>query len=1802
MAYESPFKKDKNNVSNRAVYKGPDTVESVKKQEAQAQPSTSGYVSPFKSAPKQESFDMKTSVQNAKDASKPQTAKKKGWFTKVLDFEHGVAESIANNFIAPIAEPVIQLPGAIKGLAKDSAAAKASQENLRKINENLKQRKGESALTRSNDVIASKKVGLTAGDFWQGGLQTGAGFANFVYGGVIGTIGQAAVDAYHGVTKTKGERKALPGLMGQEAPTVQSSFDQRRAQGMDKSTALGMAVGDIAANVLVVTGLVREVRTAPETFKNLRVFRSTDKTIVKGSDLVKAAAGKEVSPKKAAAIQEIEQSPAYLAMDAKVRSFAKSKGFTVESTKSTRWADMLGITPETGTSITVGKPNFFTGSKTPIGALAPKETTLAPGMTDVPVETSLTAKPPEQAPAIEIPKPTPKERLGEATIDLRDAAKQKQDAQLQLQKASSSIAEAPAENLQAIAPDAKPQVGGWIQDPNGHVYQITDTPDGAFKVKNPTTGVEKVTTLKSLQDNGFMKLKDGAEPPKAEPKPDAIAAATEQLRAAEAAERDARVRQQQAKNDLKVVETPTDGQYTKRGAALRKNTKTGEKFIRLETETLKRKFADKAWTKPEVEGTKPLPEKTFRTFDEFKKFVVEHERVHSEMKQLPKESLGAYETRVNDVALARLSFGKASHVRPLSFDGVITKAIDQLKSGDVVVSKQGTWRLGKEVTPDGAKWRTWEATDLKTGKDVKVDQRQMIAQKMGVIVKRMENMPGTGERPGGERTSSIPGGTATVKESGKVIRVTQKEYESIIKREESQPVDTRVEGGQLTNRISPNAEQVRYEIVKEEGNLRKQNSILPEESSADYQARIKEEARQNVVHKIQKVKVQREYAADMEKAGEQVKVRIEKSATETPKVKGEAKPVEAKITIRESKRGFRKLNKMREWLKGKMNPYSKLSESQKKVFLEDMRVRTRGVYEANASIEGNPLADIPKRDQWQAVKDYQAGRPSPYRAVIKEMFDFLHGETKRLGLEVEYRKDYLPQRWADTEKKIKTAAVNKLVDENGMTRQAAQDYVDGKLTLDPEQASRMKLNPSFTHERVFSSYEEGMKYGLTPATTSPLEMYAMYVDELASTNANKLFRDRLLKEGMMKDASSSPQGWVSVDAFQRGMYAPKEVAYILNGRYAKLNDILRVTSSASRYGIEIALSAGIPFTPMNYLSMTYTTLGLLRGDVKVLNSFFRSFSDTAGKRWLNEPVQKTALIELIDRNINLTQQVGNVSSMFSKFSTAAKAKNWGSMMSTIWEKAWNKKTFESFLPQYQLDSYIRMRDSFIKEGIDPTIAKDYAAESMLKVFGKEADTGRTKTTEAVLSSIFFAPRFRESMVNIVGNAIQAFGTKRFSVVDGIKIENPVYRASRHLATGIVTWYALNNLLNYKLNGNFMWDNPEGKEMKLRVPLPNGRIGYVDILPSIATLPRNMFVGTKEMLAGDAAKAARAYSAALSMPMRIGMNLITNRDNFGKPIYLSAIEAARTKQTPDDTAAAIMKYAQFVIRQINHPYVQGAWDLYMGTDENGKPTQMDTVLSKMLEAPATFTDKTKEQQAIAYNAVDDLVRSLAFYMPEHQPEVIKAELMKYPKEIRDIMLSSGAWQSTNLKVGEYNLTDAELKKWKAGPHPVKLIKTASSKIDTSEDNIFFYTEGPLKGKEKALWERIGLTVAAFSKDPKNTFKAVTGQERIRKFRRGIVVLERKNDIRKRLGVDDKSLQVDHILPIAFGGDNTTQNLQAVSIAYNQRKGVADNYVLDLYESGKIGEKEAIRMATDPTLWEKVYREFTPEQLKKYTYGE
>ena len=121
----------------------------------------------------------------------------------------------------------------------------------------------------------------------------------------------------------------------------------------------------------------------------------------------------------------------------------------------------------------------------------------------------------------------------------------------------------------------------------------------------------------------------------------------------------------------------------KEKAWARYNRKEG--VVYLDESELRKRFKDKAWTKPKVKGVKALPEGQFKTLDEWRNFVTRHEFAHAKYPQQEGESKADYENRINQLALAVDERGQ-DIIDETAAVGKVSTALAHELAGHVVIN------------------------------------------------------------------------------------------------------------------------------------------------------------------------------------------------------------------------------------------------------------------------------------------------------------------------------------------------------------------------------------------------------------------------------------------------------------------------------------------------------------------------------------------------------------------------------------------------------------------------------------------------------------------------------------------------------------------------------------------------------------------------------------------------------------------------------------------------------------------------------------------------------------------------------------------------------------------------------------------------------------------------------------------------------------------------------------------------------------------------------------------------------------
>lgn len=878
----------------------------------------------------------------------------------------------------------------------------------------------------------------------------------------------------------------------------------------------------------------------------------------------------------------------------------------------------------------------------------------------------------------------------------------------------------------------------------------------------------------------------------------------------------------------------------------------------------------------------------------------------------------------------------------------------------------------------------------------------------------------------------------------------------------------------------------------------------------------------------------------------------------------------------------------------------------------------------------NILADVSTKKRGVIDMDaYEAGTLPPEQSKrIRDFFDTAFKAAQELDPDIRHVENYLPHIWNNTPKEFDEAVLKKLK-AHGATQAEIEKYLVQHQTLDDATAKRLGVAPFFTKERFFTSYKEGESYGLLRQYGHVAGTAGAYIRDLQIKKGARKFIDGLKEQGAIVQAGNQKNDWIrlheGIVPGKQAWYAEPKLGKFLNDAFDPINGIvdstLQKTGTIAKNVQEFPLSAGIPRTPTNFFTWAQAYLALAKGlggspssTTSFMKAYVRAHFTQKTINWFKGPEQRAALLKLARFGMETGHRIGNFDDLYTPFTKL----NWGDDLGLrkrfaptqkasvtggrVWQKVWSEKTFGGLMTMWQTDSFIHAQKQLVKRGMSPAAADRLAFEQIKNGFGLITQSGRSQNVENAMRTLFLAPKYREGILNVLVNVAKSYTTE---------IRNPAFKPNRQLLRGAVVIFTLANVVNYLKNGHFMHDNPPDKKFSIKIPIPGEQSMYIPIFPGVVSMPKNFIMGANFIRQGKWQEAERAYMSFASIALNAGLQVATNKDAFGRPIW-------KPTDTTSQRVGAILTHLR---EQANHPLLELL--MKQAQDDNA---DLLSQTSKALELPITFRSKQKDEQQSMFASLDKLTSELAWTLPDHQPELIKAELIKFSPEVRAALLQGlNEANFGSATKGLDKLTDADLQRWLEGPHPEQILQGAEQNVDISEDNIFYQRDanGKLvldKNNEPVklpLEERLQIVWRLLRIDTSNTLKGlksgidifgIGSTEVIRKTTGGdTVVFERKKGLSD--FAPDKEKDVDHVVSLNLGGDNTGKpfilNLRSgnLMIMEKKQKAVKDAvesklmYLHQLPEDDdrKISGGEARRRVKN---WKEEWSAFTDDDYQKF----
>lgn len=531
-----------------------------------------------------------------------------------------------------------------------------------------------------------------------------------------------------------------------------------------------------------------------------------------------------------------------------------------------------------------------------------------------------------------------------------------------------------------------------------------------------------------------------------------------------------------------------------------------------------------------------------------------------------------------------------------------------------------------------------------------------------------------------------------------------------------------------------------------------------------------------------------------------------------------------------------------------------------------------------------------------------------------------------------------------------------------------QSYAQDEGTI-AEAIRKLNTKTKSSVPRSFNTYEEAAQFGLTPRHQTLDKILGENVAEAAKVYGNRQVIDNGLKNGIF---STSSRKGIPVEGFfdinRKQIYASKEVADMINRTLqtdsTMLGRGLRSTAEVASTAQDVMLQGGVPGTNFNFFvagqAIKDTTRNIgkfilhpgqaIKQEGHLLADLFRGTKGTQARFAENAKFIK----ELSDNGLDISHQ----SNLFNEGKSGVR-------------KAWNTLGNNPTFGRYQPNRMLSTAKEVYQQSVDKlghTEAVKLAANKT-KVFNGLVDyiaKGESKMTQDAKSILFFAPKYRESIINALWNTVKSLDPRTF--------KNSSYTASRELLTGMGITLAAYELMNRQTTGHSMFENRQGQELSLEIPYGekdekgNQPVINIPFMPGFMTIPRAIVGGVTSAIKGDVKGVIKEASKMSSAPIQIAGNVLANRDYFDRPIYNDEQVAANEGVNPDNPAEAVIKIGAYIGGQLSPAWIRGG----IGVAQ-GKPLEQNIAVA--LEAPIRFGKHLNPATESYFKDRDEIYNSL-----------------------------------------------------------------------------------------------------------------------------------------------------------------------------------------------------------------------------------
>lgn len=492
----------------------------------------------------------------------------------------------------------------------------------------------------------------------------------------------------------------------------------------------------------------------------------------------------------------------------------------------------------------------------------------------------------------------------------------------------------------------------------------------------------------------------------------------------------------------------------------------------------------------------------------------------------------------------------------------------------------------------------------------------------------------------------------------------------------------------------------------------------------------------------------------------------------------------------------------------------------------------------------------------KAIFEVQSAKPG-FEAV-RGYFDKIYKTLSDAGINVNYKKDYLPQLWNNT----------------------------------PEQVEKVfkTLNPSapFTKESVLKNYKEGLAAGLSPRFNTVSDLVGWYEKTAQKTLADKQMLDFLKNKGLIKPASQAEKGWVRITA--EGF--PTERIKTVGGEYIdelysaapeiaeRINNYL---NPAQFKGLQkfadyntaiknVRLAAGIPGTGVNahgYNILVRSTLAR--------NNPLGGFFD-AGK-WILNPNNADNFVKgSLDKALEYSKAGMTLTTEDLAFRLDPKiidgniAQRAYAILGNTIDKWMGDPLFRKVIPALKIKYADEVVNDLVISGIAREDAVRQAAKVANNMFGGQNELDRifkSKDAQNMFRAIILAPDWTESTLKVGGNIGKAL----------IQPTNPMLKPYRTFARNFIALFIASQVMDKALSGEV------GDPFTVNAGFTgDGKKREFRMFGTAADMARLPYEAAVNIAKGNFEGVARIISNRLSLGAGSVLHGLINEDYRGRPIY------------------------------------------------------------------------------------------------------------------------------------------------------------------------------------------------------------------------------------------------------------------------------------------------------------------------------